>query len=354
MCLSQLLLLASAAAQQTPPAAELLLQSTIHADDLAKADPGGWWNDLAEFNDSLDPDGGADEVTSITAHVFGKPDNAPAEVATSLQLYTKASAAAAAFDDDAADDTRDDGAIVDGPKVGDESRYLYQAANGEHEGSTALRFRLGKYVARIEVGGTAASMTREQLAALGRLVLGRLRQLDNGKLAVPALPALAHDLPPADSIFDRVLGTATPSSEALSWIWSKQVSALVVSRRLRMLLKEGAGNEQPVLRRYGLAESPADIADIVVMPFRAAQEASGFLSEVRREDARRAAIAREEGGVEVAPPIPDVAPAYRADIRVGRYVAEVTCVAPFAPTSSVCAAAVKDLATRAKKSLPQD
>jgi hypothetical protein len=126
-----------------------------------------------------------------------------------------------------------------------------------------------------------------------------------------------------------------------------------VSNRLRMLLKEGAGNEQPVLRRYTLAASPTNVADIVVIPFRAPQAASRFLSESKREDARRAAVAYDEGDVKVAPPIPDVAPAYRADIRVGRYVAEVTCLAPFAPTSSVCAAAVKDLAARAMKSLPQ-
>ncbi len=354
MCLSELLMLAPTAAQQTPPAPEQLLASTIHADDLANISPGGWWNDLAEFNDRLDPGGGASEVTSVTAHVFGKPDDAPAEVATSLQLYTKAAAAADAFDATAADDTRDDGPVVDGPKLGDQSRYLYQAADSGHEGSTALRFRSGNYVARIEVGGTASTMTRDQLAALGRVVLGRLHELDAGKLAVPALPELAHDLPPAEGEFDRVLGTATLSSEALSWIWSKQASALVVSNRLRRLLTEGAGNEQPVLRRYGLAASPADVADIVVMPFRAAQAASRFLGEIRREDARRAAIAAEAGGVEVTPPIPDVAPAYRADVRVGRYVAEVTCVAPFAPTAGVCASAVKDLAARAKKSLPQE
>jgi hypothetical protein len=353
MCLGPFLLAAPAAAQQTPPAPEQLLASTIHADDLAKLDPGGWWNDVAEFNDRLDPGGGADEVTSVTAHVFGKPDNAPAEVATSLQLYAKAAAATDAFDATAADDARDDGAIVDGPKVGDQSRYLYQAADSEHEGATALRFRFGNYVARIEVGGAASTIKRDQLAELGRMVLSRLRQLDAGKLAVPALPDLAHDLPAADPALPRVLGTATPSSEALSWIWSKQNAALVVSNRLRMLLKEGAGNEQPVLRRYTLAASPTNVADIVVIPFRAPQAASRFLSESKREDARRAAVAYDEGDVKVAPPIPDVAPAYRADIRVGRYVAEVTCLAPFAPTSSVCAAAVKDLAARAMKSLPQ-
>jgi hypothetical protein len=351
MCLSQLLLLRPTAAQQAPPAAEQLLASTIRADDLAAVNPGGWWNDLAEFNDRLDPDGGAGEVTSVTAHVFGKPDNAPAEVATSLQLYTKAAAAADAFAAAATDDTRDDGAIVDGPKIGDQSRYLFQAADSQHEGSMALRFRFGNYGARIEVGGAASTMTRDQLAALGQLVLGRLHQLDAGTLAVPALPELARDLPPADQAFARVLGTATLSSEALSWIWSKQNAALVVSNRLRTLLKEA--NEPPLLRRYSLGASPANVADIIVMPFRSAQAASRFLSASKREDARRAAIANDEGDVEVAPPIPDIAPAYRADIRVGRYVAEVTCVAPFAPTSSVCAAAVKDLAERAKKSLPQ-
>ena len=353
LLLGRLLMLAPAAARPLPPAPEQLLQAAVRADDLAMAGPGGWWNDLPEFNDRLDPGAGAGAVTSVTAHVFGKPDDAPAEVATTLQLYASAAAAAAAFDATAGDDARDDGTPVDGPGIGDESRYLHQPASSEHEGTSALRFRWGGYTARIEAAGAASAMARDQMAALGQMVLVRLRQLEAGTLGVPALPGLARDLPPADPAFGQVLGTAALSREALSWIWSKESSALAVSGPLRVLLKEGAGDGQPLLRRYGLAASPAHVADLVVMPFRDAAAAGRFLLELRREDARRAAGANDEGAVEPAAPIPDVAPAWRADLRVGRYIVEVSCVAPFAPTSTLCAAAAKDLAARAKASLPQ-
>ena len=192
----------------------------------------------------------------------------------------------------------------------------------------------------------------DQLAALGKLVVDRLTQLDAGKLAAPALPDLANALPPADAAFKPVLGTATIGVQSWGWIWSNQTSQLVVSGRLRALLRDSVRNEQPVLRRYGLAANPNDVAEVTLMPFRSAEAAGRYLAETKREDPRRAAIANTEGDIVVSPPIPDVAPAYRADLRVGRYVAEVTCFAPFAPTSSACEAAVKDLAERVKKSLP--
>jgi hypothetical protein len=347
-----LVLARPATAQQPAVTPEQLLAATVHADDLAKVGPGGWWDDAPEFNDRLEPDSGADAVTFIMAHVFGKPDDAPAEVATSLHLYAKAAAAADAFDASAGVDKQDFGNTVDGPKIGDQSRYLHQAADSEHEGGVALRFRFGRYLARIDVGGDASAMPADQLAALGKLVVDRLTQLDAGKLAAAALPDLANALPPADASFKPVLGTATIGVQSWGWIWSNQTSQLVVSGRLRALLHDSVRNEQPVLRRYGLAANPNDVAEVTLMPFRSAETAGRYLAEAKREDPRRAAIANTEGDIVVSPPIPDVAPAYRADLRVGRYVAELTCFAPFAPTSSACEAAVKDLAERVKKSLP--
>ena len=117
-----------------------------------------------------------------------------------------------------------------------------------------------------------------------------------------------------------------------------------------MLRDKGAGD--PVMRRYVVAAEPGHVAEVTLMPFRGGDAATDYLTEINREDPRRAAIGRDEGGVTVSPPIPDVATAYRADLRIGRYVAEITCVAPFAPTAAVCNGAVKNLAERAKRMLP--
>ena len=341
-----------APAQQPAVAPEQLLAAALHAADLAKVNPGGWWDDAPEFNGKLEPDSDADNVTFVIAHVFGKPDTAPAEIATSLHLYTKAAAAADEFAATADADKKDYGETVDGPKTGDQSRYLRQAADSEHEGGVALRFQFGRYLARIDVGGDAAAMTPDQLAALGKIVIDRLTQIDAGKLAAPALPDLAASLPPADAEFKPVLGTATLSSQAWSWVWSSQASSLIVSGRLRALLKDSVRGETPVLRRYGIAGNATNIAEVTLMPFKSGEAAGRYLADAKREDARRAAIANDEGDVTVSPPIPDVAPAYRGDLRVGRYVAEVTCFAPFAPTAATCEKAVRDLAGRVKKLLP--
>jgi hypothetical protein len=345
-------LLPAAPAAAAQPSPEQLLAATVHAGDLAEINPGGWWDDAPEFNGGLEPDSGADLLTAVMSHVFGKPDTAPAEIATNLRLYDKAAAGADEFAASLDADKRDFGELVEGPKVGDESRYLHQAADSEHEGGAALRFRFGRYLARIDVAGDASAIAADRLAALGKIVIERLTQLDAGKLAAPDLPELAKSLPPADDAFKPVLGTATLSSQAWGWVWSSQASALVVSGRLRALLRESVHGEQPVVRRYGLAANSSEVAEVTLMPFRSGDAAIRYLAEAKREDARRAAIANSDGDVTVSPPIPDVAPAYRADLRVGRYVAEVTCFAPFAPTATVCETAVKDLAERAKKMLP--
>ncbi|HEY5209211.1 MAG TPA: hypothetical protein VIJ42_07185 [Stellaceae bacterium] len=340
------------------PTPELLLAAALHAKDVMEAniEPGGWWDDMPEFNDRLEPDTRSDMLGFVTAHVFGKPDEAPAEIATSLHLYETPDGAAAAFAATADGDQQDYGATFDGPKVGDQSRYMRQPADDQHGGGTALRFQAGRYLARIDVGGKAAAIAADRLAALGRIVAARLGEIDAGTLTAPTAPALAQYLPPADAAFQPVLGTATVSSQSWGWIWSNQNAALVVSPRLRALLRERTPGDGPVTRRYRVTASPNNVADLTLMAFRDARAAAQYLTEIKREDPRRAAagagISTDSGDITVSPPIPDVASAYRADLVAGRYVAEISCFAPFAPTAATCATAVKELAARVKPLLP--
>lgn len=346
-------LLAPPARAETVPAPEQLLAATLRAEDLinAKIEPGGWWDDAPEFNDRLETDASPQLVDVVMGHVTGKPDEAPAELATTLRLYRAAAASADEFAASAASDRQDYGATVTGPKVGDQSRYLRQAADGQHEGGVALRFQYGRYLARIDIGGTAAALSLDQLAALGKIVIGRLAAIDAGKLPPPALPDLAKSLPAADAAFGPVLGTATTAREAWSLIWSNRDSTLIVSSRLAAMLRdEGAG--MPVIRRYVVAAAPANVAELSVMPFPNGDAAAQYLTAIKREDPRRAAVADMGGKVTVLPPIPDVTPAYRADVQAGRYIIEIACFAPFAPTSSACDAAVTHLAERARQNLP--
>jgi hypothetical protein len=347
------LVLARNAPAQTVPSPEQLLAATLHAEDLtqAKIAPGGWWDDAPEFNDRLEPDAPPQLLDSVIGHVVGAPDEAPAELAASLRLYRAAAASADDFAASAATDRQDYGATMTGPKVGDQTRYLRQPADDQHEGAVALRFQYGRYLARIDLGGKAAGLSPDQLAALGKIVIGRLAAIDAGKLAAPALPDLAKSLPPADAAFGPVLGTATLAPQAWSWIWSNRNSSLAISSRLAAMLRdEGAG--APVMRRYVVTAAPANVAELTAMPFPNGDAAQQYLAEIKREDPRRAGGSDQEGEVAVLPPIPDVAPAYRADLQVGRYIVEIACFAPFAPTAGACEPAAKRLAERAKQSLP--
>jgi hypothetical protein len=346
-------LLARAAPAQTVPAPEQLLAATLHAADVAKANigPGGWWDDAPEFNGRLEADTSPQMLDFVMGHIVGKPDETPAEFATAVRLYRAAADSADDFAASAAIDRQDYGTTIAGPAVGDRSRYLRQAADDQHEGAVALRFQYGRYLVRIDIGGKAAALALDQLAALGKIVIGRLAAIDAGKLPAPALPDLAKSLPPADAAFGPALGTATMAPEAWSWIWSTRSSSLVVSPRLAAMVREEGGGA-PVLRRYVLAAAPTNVAELTVMPFPNGDAAAQYLAEIKRQDPRRAAAAATDGDVTVAPPIPDVAPAYRTDLHVGRYIVEIACFAPFAPTASACDAAVTQLGERAKRNLP--
>jgi hypothetical protein len=351
-----LLLARTVAAWAEPvPSPEQLLTATLHADDLQKQnlDPGGWWNDAPEFNGRLEPDSRPEMLTYVMSHLFGKPDDNPAEVATGLHLYATAAASADDFTASTAADKQDYGGIVDGPKIGDQSRYLRQAADNEHEAGAALHFQIGRYRVRIDVGGKAGGISANQLAALGKVVLGRLAELDAGKLAEPPLPEVAKFLPAASDQFKPVLGPAVMESEAWAWVWSNGNSALGMSPRLRAMLHDHVTPSGPVIRRYGLAANPGNVAELTLMPFSDADAAAQYITEAKREDPRRGAIVTSDGDIIVSPPIPDVSPAYRVERRVGRYVADIACFAPFAPTSSACAAAAKQLAEEAIKAIPE-
>lgn len=341
----------AASARQQPPTPEQLLAAALHAGDLAGIGA-GWWDDAPEFNDRLESDAGSDMLGFVMAHVYGKPDEAPAEVATGIHVYEQAAEARDAFEQSADTDRQDFGATFDGPKIGEQSRYLRQAADTEHEGGVALRFRYSRYLVRIEIGGDAASLPPTQLAKLGTTVVERLSRLEAGTLAVAALPPLTQALPPADAMFTPVLGTAELSPQSWAWVWNSRAGRLVISWHLAGILRDNVKNEVPVLRRYGLATGRNSIAEVTVMPFRTPAAAQAYLAEAKREDARRSALTEQEGDMVVSPPISDIAPAYRGDLRMGRYVAEMICYAPFAPTPASCGGAVMELAGRVKKTLP--
>jgi hypothetical protein len=338
----------------TPPSSDQLLAAAIHAADArqAKAAPGGWWDDAPEFNAKIDPDSPSDRLDFVVSHIAGRPDGNPAQLACEIALFPTPAASAARFTASLGDDAQAFGGAIAGPKIGDQSRYRHESAGLDHGAGAALRFQFGRYLVRIDAIGGAANIAPDALAALARIVIQRLTDLDAGRLAAPALPGWATAmLPPADGEFPAVLGTALIAREAGAWIWSSQASNLVISRRLAALL--GRGGKEPVaFRRYGLAGQPDHAVEALLIPFAGAGAARGYLAALAREDSRYAGPTIQAGDLTIYAPIPDVDPAYRVVIALGRFAAMIRCYAPFAPTTSACRDAVGDLAAKFRKRAP--
>jgi hypothetical protein len=332
---------------------EQLLAAELHAEDVTKArlDPGGWWDDNPEFNGRLEPGASPDLRLQIVNHVFGNPEQTPSEVATVLKLYAAPDPGAAAFAASESSDRADYGDPIDGPKLGDQSRYHRIAGDHDRMPIVALRFHYKRYLALVSVGGGAAALTAEALAALAQVVIGRLDALDRNALSPPALPPLAETLPQADDRFGPMMGTAAVGAESWAWVWSEKDLSLEESAKLRRLLVNRAAQAAPVVRAYALAGSPGNQITVAVLPFANEGAAIEYLSAVKKEDSRRDAAVIDGDEIRVAAPIADVAPAYRADFRAGKALVEIACFAPFAITSRNCAQAVRDMAERVRKGL---
>lgn len=343
----------SASRAETVPSPEQVLAAGIHAGDVTamRLPPGGWWDDGPEFNGRLDnPE--TELVFFVVKHVVGKPDDDPAAVDTALSLFSDAAASAAAFKARADDDKQRYGELAPGPKVGDQSRYMRQAASGSEKASSSLRFRFGRYLARIDVSGKAAPVPDATLAKLAKTVVARLTRLEAGKLPAPALPELAKALPEADGEIGPVMGSASGPSDWWSWVWRTDGARLVVSAKLRALLHAGVGKAEPVVRIYGLRAQPDNLVAVTIMPFSRDALASQYLKEDHKEDPKRSMAADDDTEIVVRQLDPEVGKTYYATFRRGRYIAEVDCFAPYADTAPACEGAVRAMAERVAKRVP--
>jgi hypothetical protein len=344
------LLMAPAFGSEREPTPEQLFAACLHAADLGTLQPAGWWDDEPEFNGRFDPRPGL--VFYLVGSVIGQPDNDPANVSTTLSLYTDPAASAAAFAATAATDTTKYGDVVAGPPVGDESRYLRSAKTGS-EANASVRFRRGRYLGRIDFGGAGAAVDNATLARLAQLVIARLNDLDAGKLVAPPLPALAERLPDAGDPLGPILGTAAGTSVWWSWIRDPETHRMRISPQLREVLHKTVGNGVPVARAYQLGAQPDNKVSVTIMPFINAQAAAQY----RQEDAREQQIpVPPDNDQQITPRrlAGDNGAYDDVQFRRGRYVADVACWAPFGQTSPACAAAVRAVAERLAERLPAD
>lgn len=346
------------AAAQNSPASETLLAATVRASDVSaiRLAPGGWWDDAPEFNDRMDPDGPPGALDFVYRHVFGKPDDDPAEVATALTAFADPADAAADFERRAESDRKLYGEPTQGPSVGDQSRYMRRSAGKSGGAAASLRFRSGRFIVRIDANGAAAHVSADTLAKLGGVVVDRLSQIETGKLSPPAPPTLAKAMPAADAEFGPVLGTAGLPAEAQAWIWSPKKRRLVISPRLRRLVTAAVEDGQVAFRRYALAGKAGTVVDLTLVPFKRRRALSHYLDASTRDTLGRAHPKRPivgKNGIKVfiVPPLPGGVLVYHSEFRRGKTAVEISCFAPYGKAPEACAGAVQDMADKVTNGL---
>jgi hypothetical protein len=333
------------------PGPEQLLAAGVSAQDLRDAgmSPQGWWDESPEFDGRLEPGVSPELITFIVRATAGPPDSDPSLVETAVALFPRPEASAADFARRAATD-REYGDFENGPKVGNESRYMRRAAGKDPRANASVRVRYGRYLFRIDASGRAAGVNPPILASLAQRVVERLQKLDEGKLAPAPLPKISERLPSADSEFGPVMGTAPLGREAWGWVWSSRNAHYAISPRLSTLARDAAG-ETGVMRRYALPQHPDEVVEVTIMPFRNAETATAFARASHEEDPVRGAVQSLDGQWTVAPPIPSAVWAYQIASRSGRYVFQIICGSPYGATGPECEQVARDMADRAASRL---
>ena len=351
MLAAMLLCLGSVSASETPTP-EQVAAAGVQASDLEKIKlaPGGWWNDAPEFNGRLYTSLGPPPVeVFVMTHVFGLPDNDPSGVATALSLYGDASATKAKFDQSAGLDKQNFGNLVDGPSVGDQSRYMRRAGDSNNSALAAVRFRYGKYLVRIDTAGKAAELSTQTLAGLAKVVIGRLDSLEAGELSPPSLPQVAKRLPLADESAGPIMGTAGLVSDSQAWV-HKSDGSLVISPKLRTLVDKGI--KEGVTRRYVVTAQPDNVLDLSIVEFRNDRTAQQYSVADRKEDqtpwTEKPTLVKSAG--------PNQNSYYLTQFIIGRWGVAIVCDNPYKPRpdsapASACVNASQHMEERVKQNL---
>ena len=332
------------------------LLAVLNPDDIKQAfiQPETGWPALPEFNVGFEPapapvEGERFWVTQSYEQVGAL---AAGRVETTLILFEGTAEAEAGFAAMAATD-QDGRTVVDGPAVGDDSRYYTREAAdegldaGAQRYETLLRFRTGPLVGRIsvftELGYEGVATLADYFAPVERrakaLLAGSLRAADLPRPILALLPSAPE--PPVGPVF----GSAVTPAE--SWALGDTGGAPeAVLERLHAL-----GVTELALRRYGLQGQPDLVLEVTVYRMDDAAGAAEWVQEFVR-------LAEEEGTLDpgatgsVSAYTSYAGEFYELQFAKGRIVGDVACFAPFAATTAACEEPLRALAERWYQELP--
>ena len=317
---------------------EDLAAAVLRPSDARSLFPEGakWWPSLPEFNSaSLDPAPGKRFWVAQNYQLVDGGRLEGPNVQAPLTLYV--SPAAAARDFAGSWKTRDaSGKRISGPAVGDESRYFTRPADGKLT-ETTLRFRVGSVVGRISALDTHPWPTSD-LALDAAPVLARIQALLEGRLRGATLPnRLALLLPPPS--FSDLPGVASAVVPAEAWAVVDTSGKVEAVRDF--LRSNGAGSL--ALRRYDLLAPAGQVIETTLFPFDTPRAAEtwqrGFARQAQTaglldpgNTGLLSAFSSFKGGI------------YELQFAQGRYVADISCFAPFSKKASpACESRVRTL-----------
>lgn len=317
---------------------EDLLAAGLQWSDVRGAMPPGWWPEFPQFNSGLEPGRRTARVVA-TSYVFVSPDFGRAtddRVVSAVSLLPSRAAADADYRRLRA---RDGGSTVAGPAV-KADRWRYSRVEGKGSVTTTLRWQIGPFVGRVS-GTTFSGPSPESLARLFAPVGARVARLRAGTFRSRPLTVKEQQLlPPVSMAPGPVMGTARVPVEA--WAVADTSGRPLAARdKLR-----AGGVGSLLLRRFALRGAAGSVVEAVLFSFSSPEAARTWAEEFAGSWQGKPGTLDPGATGDVSAFTSNNGEFYELQFAQGRYVADISCFAPFGKPAPACEAATRRLAER--------
>ena len=342
VCVSSTLAAGSEPAAANPVSglkAEDLLAAGLGPEDIRQKfpHPDSWWPFFPEFNTGLSEKHPGERFLVVQNYQLAASD-AKGRVENALILSEDEKSASETFDALVKEDMVKS-KQVEGPALGDETRYLVRTEEGEPAPYVAtVRFRIGPISVRLTTYNQKENDKPENLAAYASPVVEKVRALLKGEFQATPIPEeIANRLPGAPEGVGPIMGSAIASID--SWALTDTGSDPPKTRdRLSDL-----GVRELGLRRFAVSADPNQIVDIVLFMFPDEKAATEWFQEFfNQKDSGKVLSGGNMGdrSLFIQRPVPPdegkYGTIYELQFAKGRYVGDVVCYAPFGTTSPAC------------------
>ncbi len=245
-------------------------------------------------------------------------------VVLALYLYDSPASAAGAFAGVRQSQDKQ-GTPVDGPAVGEESRYWQYSGTG-NPAETAIRFRVGSVMARLSVLHASSLEKTATVAQLAGLLAQKTQSLLGGSLTAAPLPADLVKLMPSPSSTDEVgtvVGSAVEPMEAWALVASPSQPEMVATELKRM------GAKQLAIRNYSLKIDRNLMVLVTLIPLSTENAATDWVSGFKQAAESNGHLnAGQTGPLSALTQYGQVG-AYELEFAKGRYVVSAYCSQAF-------------------------